>query len=103
MFMRLPRESAHLDITHKPRVPRSIRGTATKQIAKGRVLAERVFTIRIPMAFIARSQRVRCGHVPIASSDVATLYFAYDNWPTRTSPSHYEYPPANAALRQSID
>src|ERR1043166_695644 len=27
--MRFPRESAHLDITHKPRVSRSIRGTAT--------------------------------------------------------------------------
>jgi hypothetical protein len=35
--------------------------------------------IRIPMAFTARSQRVRCGRVPIASSEVAPFYCTREN------------------------
>ena len=35
-------------------------------------------SLRIPMAFTARSQRVRCGSVPIASSEVASFYGTRD-------------------------
>lgn len=38
------------------------------------------------MALTARSLRVRCGCVPIASSEVAVLYCTNDNGPTRNSP-----------------
>lgn len=30
-------------------------------------------SLRIPMAFMARAQRVRCDHVPMASSEVSTV------------------------------